>query len=74
MGRSVGRKSNSYAARRGTASIHKMTRNYVKSFFNYCRYDEDIMEEFIYPHKYANTYNWFDVSPSTPRVFKQIRF
>ena len=55
---------------RNNVSIHKKTRNYVKSYMNHYKYDQEIMEEFIYPKKYALTYTWWDVTPDNPRVYK----
>ena len=55
---------------RNNVSIQKMTRNYIKSYINHYKYDQEIMEEFIYPKKYALTYCWWDVTPDKPRVFK----
>ena len=37
---------------------------------NHYKYDQEIMEEFIYPKKYAFTYTWWDVTPDKPRVYK----
>ena len=55
---------------RNNVSIHKKTRNYIKSYMNHYKYDQEIMEEFIYPKKYALTYTWWDVTPDKPRVYK----
>ena len=37
---------------------------------NQYKYDQEIMEEFIYPKKYAYTYTWWDVTPGGPKLFK----
>ena len=60
----------SYQNHRNNVSIHKMTRNYIKSYINHYKYDQEIMDEFTYPKKYAITYCWWDVTPDKPRVFK----
>ena len=60
----------SYQDHRNNVSIHKRTRNYIKSYMNHYKYDQEIMEEFTYPKKYAITYCWWDVTPDKPRVFK----
>ena len=57
---------------RNNISIHKLVRTYVKSYMNHYKYDEEIMDEFIYPKKYAKTYTWWDVTPGKPIVFKVI--
>ena len=41
----------SYDNHRNNVSIHKMTRNYVKSYMNHYKYEQEIMEEFTYPKK-----------------------
>ncbi len=60
----------SYDNHRNNVSIHKMTRNSVKSYMNYYKYEQEIMEEFTYSKKYALTYCWWDVTPDKPRVYK----
>lgn len=60
----------SYQNHRNNISIHKKTRIYVKSYMNHYKYDSEIMEEFIYPKKYAYTYTWWDVTPGGPKLFK----
>ncbi|MGI9555214.1 MAG: hypothetical protein ACR2M6_04480 [Vampirovibrionia bacterium] len=59
-----------YQHHRNNTSIHKLTRNYVKSYLNQHKYEPEIMEEFIYPKKYAYTYTWWDATPGAPCVFR----
>ena len=59
-----------YQDHRNNTSIHKLTRNYVKSYLNQHKYNHEIIEEFTYPKKYAYTYTWWDVTPGSPPVFK----
>ena len=59
-----------YENHRSNLSVHKLVRNYVKSHLNYHKYDQEAIEDFIYPKKYAYTYTWWDVRPGSPAVFK----
>ena len=51
MGNNKFRKKNgdSFGDHRNNISIHKLVRTYVKSYINHYKYDEEIMDEFIYP-------------------------
>ena len=69
MGKTFGEKKQKYSDHRSHASRQKPLRNYVKSFLNHNKYNEEIIEEFIFPLKSSNTYTWWDVNPYKPKVF-----
>ena len=64
------KKKTGFSDHRGKESVHKLTRNYVKSYLNQYSNHEEILEEFIYPSKYSNTYTWYDCDPYQPVVSK----
>ena len=69
MGKTFGEKKQKYSDHRNQASLNKPVRNYVKSFLNHIKYNEEMTEEFIFPLKSSNTYTWWDVNPYKPKVF-----
>jgi hypothetical protein len=69
MGKTFGEIKQKYSDHRSKASHQKPVRNYVKSFLNHNKYNEEIIEEFIFPLKSSNTYTWWDVKPYKPKVF-----
>jgi len=68
MSKTFGEKKTKYSNHRNQASLHKPVRNYVKSFINHIKYNEEMIEEFIFPLKSSNTYTWWDVNPYKPKV------
>ncbi len=69
MGKTFSEIKQKYSDHRSKASHQKPVRNYVKSFLNHNKYNEEIIEEFIFPLKSSNTYTWWDVKPYKPKVF-----
>ena len=55
MGKTFGEKKTKYSDHRSHASLNKPVRNYVKSFLNHIKYNEEMTEEFIFPLKSSNT-------------------
>ncbi len=61
----------SYADVRSTESAHKACRMFTKAnLFTIIKNDDnEMINEFIYPKKYTNTYNWYDCEPYSPKYW-----
>ncbi len=60
-----------YADVKSTESAHKSCRMFTKANLSTIIKDDDSekINEFMYPKKYTNTYNWWDCKPYSPKYW-----